>query len=298
MKNKRIRVVVFGKSGLLGGEFFSYFISKKISVFGYDSKSCDITKFDQIFKIIKKIKPDIVINCSGKINIDKCEEDPVGAYMVNSIGPGNIARALKLLNKKTAFFHISTAYIFGGKASGGYKENSDVKPVNIYGWSKFLGEKIVEQELRKNSLVKYFIIRTGWMYGGFRRTFIEDIIDSLRTNKTMKLVTDNYNVPTWTGDLVRGAVALLKNKKLKSGIYHLFNSYKKPVAKYDIGVFMAGILRINTKRLEPCRYKDVSKIGKPGNTILINSKVKNLPDWKKSLARYLKLKYWNSFNLK
>lgn len=298
MENKRIKALIFGKSGLLGGEFFDFFLSNKFSVFGYDSKGCDITKFDRVFKIIKKIKPDIVINCAAKISLDECENDPLKAYMVNSIGSGNIARAIKFLNKKATFFHISTSYIFGGKISGGYRENADVKPVNVYGWSKFLGEKIVEQELWNSSLVRYYIIRTGWLYGEFRKTFIEEIVDSLRLNKTIKLVSDNYNVPTWTRDLVRWVILLLKNKKSESGIYHLFNSYDKPVAKYDIGVFIAGILGISHGELSPCRYKDVSKIGKPGNTILINSKIKDLPNWKKSLAAYLKFKYGSSFNLK
>lgn len=218
--------------------------------------------------------------------------------MINFIGPGNIARALKFLNKKTTFLHISTSYIFRGKTLRGYRENADAKPVNAYGWSKFLGEKIVEQELKNSNFIKYYILRTGWFYGEFRRTFIEEIVDSLKANKAIKLVSDNYNIPTWTRDLVEGAVILLKNKKSKSGIYHLLNSYKKPVTKYDIGIFIAGILGISSKRLKPCYYKDIFKTGGPGNGILINSKTIGLPDWKKSLVSYLKFKYGSSFNLK
>lgn len=288
MVNKKTKVLVFGKSGLLGGEFFNFFLSKKYSVSGYDSKSCDITKFNEVLKVIKKIKPDITVNCSGKISIAGCNNDPLGSYMVNSIGPGNIARALKLLNKESVFFQISTSYIFGGQTAGACKENAEVKPVNVYGWSKFFGEKIVEQELENSGLVKYYIIRTGWLYGGFRRTFIEEIVDSLKADKPIKLISDNYNVPTWTKDLVEAAAALSRNKKSKSGIYHLFDSYKKPVNKYEIGIFIAGILGMSPEKLEPCRYSDISKIGRLGNDILVNTKTKALPDWKKSLVAYLK----------
>lgn len=298
MKNKNTKVLIFGKSGLLGGEFYDLFSSKGFSVFGYDSGGCDITKPDQVFRIIKKIKPDIVINCAAKIGINECEKNPVGAYLVNSIGPGNIARALKLLKIKALFLHISSSYIFRGNALRGHREDADVKPINAYGWSKFLGEKIIEQELKNSSSVKYYIIRTGWLYGGFRKTFIEEIVDSLRANKTIKLVADNYNIPTWTRDLVRGAVTLSKNKKSESGIYHLFNSYEKPVTKYDIGVFIAGILGVNSGVFKMCRYKDIFKTGAPGNIILVNSKTNNLPNWKKSLTNYLKFKYGNNFNLK
>lgn len=278
MKNKKTKVLVFGSSGLLGGEIFNYFFSKGFSVSGYNSKSCDITKFDQVLKIIKKIKPDIVINCAGKIGINECENDPLGAYSANSIGPGNIARALKLLKREAVFLHISSSYASGGK------------PADVYGLSKSFGEKIIEQELKNSSLVKYYIIITGWLYGRFRRTFVEEIADSLLSDRTIKLIFDNYAVPTWTKDLAKGAVVLLKNKKLKSGIYHLSNSYEKPVSKYDIGVFIAGILGKRSDGLRPCRHKDIFKISRRQNTEPATSKNIKLPHWKKSLADYLKSK--------
>lgn len=295
MKNKKTKVLVFGNSGLLGGEFLNFFSPAEFSVSGYDSKTCDIAKFDLVLKIIKKTKPDIVVNCAGKISLAECDNDPLGSYMDNSIGPGNIARALKILNKKSVFFQISTSYVFGGRSAAPCVENAEAKPGNVYSWSKLLGEKIVEQELENCNSVRYHIIRTGWLYGGFRRTFIEEFADSLMEDKTVKLVSDNYNVPTWTKDLVEASIALWKDEKSKSGIYHLFNSYKKPVAKYDIGIFIASILGTGVKKIEPCLYADVSKVGRLGNDLLINTKTKALPDWKKSLADYLKSKYKKSF---
>jgi dTDP-4-dehydrorhamnose reductase len=296
MKNK---VLIFGSSGLLGGEFVSFLSkNKRQSLFKYDLNNSNISDFEQVSKIVKKIKPDIVINCAAKINIDNCEADPLGTWMTNSIGPGNIARSLKLLNKKAVFIHISTSDIFDGKVSTGYREEANAKPINVYGWSKLVGEKIIEQELRGDKLIKYFILRTGWLYGGFRRTFIEQIVDSLISKKSIDLVSDQNSVPTWTGDLVGRAALFLKNNKFKSGIYHLINSCERPVSKFEVGVFISKKLGLNCKMIKKSFYKDIFKTSRPRNTILINSKIERLADWKKSLVNYLDLKYGRNPNLK
>lgn len=296
MKNK---ILVFGSSGLLGGEFVDLLSrDKRSAVFKYNSNNSNIGDLEQVFKIIKKIKPDIVINCAAKTNIDNCEADPLGTWMTNSIGPGNIARSLKLLDKKVIFLHISTSDIFDGKILMGYREDAEPKPINVYGWSKLIGEKIIEQELRDNKLVKYFIVRTGWLYGGSRRTFVEQIIDALISGKLIKLVSDQRSVPTWTRDLVSRSALFFKNNKFRSGIYHLTDNYERPVSKFEVGVFISKALGASRKAISGGSYKDIFKTVRPKNTILINSKTGRLPDWKRSLVDYLNLKYGRDLNLK
>jgi dTDP-4-dehydrorhamnose reductase len=296
MKNK---VLIFGSSGLLGGEFVGFLSKdKKNTLFKYDSRNSNISDFEQVLKIIKKIRPDIVINCAAKINIDSCEADPLGAWMANSIGPGNIARSLKLLDKKAIFLHISTSDVFDGRVSTGYRENSEAKPINVYSWSKFVGEKIIEEELKNSKLIKYFIIRTGWLYGESRKTFIDVIMDSLASNKSFEVVSDQRSVPTWTRDLVECAALFITNKKFKGGIYHLINNCEKSVSKFEVGVFISKMLGAGQGVIKKGYCKSIFKTIRPQNTILINSKIRRLPDWKRSLINYLNLKYGQGLNLK
>lgn len=291
MKNK---VLIFGSSGLLGGEFVNFLSTdRKFVIYKYNSKNSDISDYDKVFKIVNKIQPNIVINCAAKINIDNCEVDYIDALMTNSIGPGNIARALKFLNKESIFLHISTSDIFSGKISMGYKEGSVPQPINAYGWSKFLGEKNIERELKECDYVKYFIVRTGWLYGGVRKTFIDGIIESLISNKPIKLVSDQYSVPTWTRDLVRHATLFFKNKKLKRGIYHLVNNYKKPVSKFEIGIFISKTLGLNSGLIKGVSREVIFKTIRSKNTTLINSKIKNIRNWREALINYLDLNYKN-----
>ena len=289
MKRKITKVLIFGLSGMLGREFTDLLSrDKKFSIFGYNSKNSDITNFEGIWAIINKIKPDIVINCAAKINVDACELDPLGTWMVNSVGPGNIARCLRLSKKKCTLLQISSSDVFSGQGEGTYKENAVASPVNVYGWSKLAGEKLVEQELINDKFVKYLIIRTGWLYGKFRNTFVENIVDSLKSNMPIRLVSDKYNIPTWTYDLVVAAMLLVNNNS-KSGIYHLVsNGNKGAVSKYELAVYISHVLGLKHNQLKRCKHRDIFKTVRATRIILVNSKTEILPDWEESIMRYLK----------
>ena len=158
------KVLILGAKGMLGREFLDFFeLHKEYQTIPVDKDNFDIKSFSSVKSALNKYKPDFVINCAALINVEYCESHPIEAYSVNSFGPGNIARALADLEfKKTKFIHISTSDVFGGEKKF-FKESDNPNPVNVYGWSKFLGEKILEQESKASSS-RYFIIRTNSLY--------------------------------------------------------------------------------------------------------------------------------------
>ncbi|MFH1582984.1 MAG: NAD(P)-dependent oxidoreductase [Candidatus Falkowbacteria bacterium] len=287
------KILIFGAQGMLGQEFTNYLkCDKTYDVITSDKATIDITKFNQTLKIIKKIKPDAIINCAAIVNVDYCEKNPIAAFKVNTIGAGNIVSALNELNLlKTVVLHISTSDVFGNNNKKIRAENDDPVPVNIYGWSKLGGEKIVAAEAT-NKKIKYFIIRTSWIYSEYKDTFIDFVVKSLKNKKFVSIISDQYNTITWANDLAKAGEKLIKaSHKYKSGIYHITGRSKVKLSKYNIALKIAEQLRLDKKYLKKGFKKDILGATRPDYAILASSKSINLPDWQASLSKYLNLRY-------
>lgn len=281
------KVLIFGSSGMLGRELAEYFSKSKYKIIPIDKNEADISSYGSVFKIIKKHSPDFVVNSAAFINVEYCQSNPEEAYRVNSIGPGNIARALKEAKLFSSLLvQISTSDVFGGEKNS-FTERDEPRPVNTYGFSKFLGEKILQHEL-KNSEIKYFIVRTNWLYSKHRKTFVDFIHENLLQKKQIEVIADQYGVVTWAKDLSESIGKLIKNyNKYESGIYHLVSNFEKRLSRFDIAKEIAKIAKAENKYLKPSKRENVFKVPRPKSVVLVNSKLPKMPDWKKSLKRFL-----------
>ena len=83
----------------------------------------------------------MAINLAAFHQVDRCEEEPEQAFLVNTMGAANVARACAELGKKTCFF--STDYVFDGlDRKDPYMEGDPERPLNAYGASKLAGERL------------------------------------------------------------------------------------------------------------------------------------------------------------
>lgn len=132
------QVLVTGGSGRLGSEF------KKIlpnAIFP-TSKEFDITNFEQMCNYISGNKYHSIVHCSAFTDVSKSEHDSsMNALEINIIGTANVTKLCSKLNIK--LIYISTDYIFDGE-TGNYDENSHLKPINKYAWTKLGGECAVK----------------------------------------------------------------------------------------------------------------------------------------------------------
>ena len=286
-------ILIFGADGMLGQEFKNHFkYNKLFKVMAANQAMADITDFNQVLKIIKKYRPDIMVNCAAIINVDYCENNPVKAWRVNTIGAGNIVSALNELSLfKTVVLHISTSDVFGNIDRKVRAENDAPQPVNVYGWSKLGGEKIVAAEAKIKN-IKYFIVRTSWIYSEYKDTFVDFIVKLLNNKKPTPIISDQYNTITWTKDLVNACEKLIKaSHKYQSGIYHLASQAKEKLSKYDMALVVAKQLNFNKKYLKKGFKKNILSAARPDYAILACNKFISLPGWQASLSKYLNLKY-------
>lgn len=287
------KIAILGSSGLLGRELNKFFIKKEYPVLSGTSKDVDVTNFSSLVKFLKAEKPDVIINAAVMVSVEECEKNPGAAFLVNSVGPQNVIKAIAELKiPKAIVIQISTSDIFGNNKKL-FREDDSPYPTNIYGLSKFAGEKIFESAARVNNL-KYFIVRTSWLYGEGRENFVDLIAKSLIAKKSFPVIGDQYNICTWTHDLALAIGELVdRASNHDSGIYHILNGYTEEVSKYDIGLEIAKILNLDAKLLKKVSKDEIFKTERPNSAILINSRSQTLRDWRVALKEYLLSRYGN-----
>jgi dTDP-4-dehydrorhamnose reductase len=191
---------------------------------------------------------------------------------------------MRVLGLKSLFIHISSAYVFGSDRKR-FREDDEARPVNNYGISKLMGERLVEAEARAAGM-RFFIIRTSWLYGRFRPTLVDSIVTKLREHKPFAVIDDHRGVVTSTKNLAWGVGELIKNK-YASGTYHLFDKSNGGVTKYEIALEIAKTLGFDSRLLKRISWADILTVSYPTSAILVNTKFRAFPDWRTSLRAYL-----------
>ena len=215
------RILITGSSGQLGSSVLNQLYGKfellatdisnnKSITLNIPFDNLDITDLEQIKSTLANFNPNVIINLAAFTDVDACELDPDKAYLLNT-------KSVEMLlnNYNGQFIQISSDYVFDGN-NGPYSENDNTNPLSVYGKTKLEAEKI----LQKNG--KYWcILRTNVLfdyYNGTKASFIKWVIDSLKLNKSVNVVDDQWNNPTWTHNLAE-IIELVINKNVE-GIYN------------------------------------------------------------------------------
>ncbi|MDC0326690.1 sugar nucleotide-binding protein [Candidatus Pelagibacter sp.] len=123
--------------------------NKSLNLYFAKKSECNILNLNSIKRIIKKIKPKIILHCAGLSRpMEIHEKDISKSIDLNIIGTSNITKICKKFNLKLIYF--STGYVYEG-IKGNYSEKDPVKPFNNYGLSKLGGECAVS--MYNNSLI-------------------------------------------------------------------------------------------------------------------------------------------------
>jgi dTDP-4-dehydrorhamnose reductase len=231
--------------------------------------------------------PDFVVNAAAFTHVDRCESEIEAARRVNAVAPGVVAETCLAAGARLA--HVSTDYVFDGRASTPRREEDPAVPRSVYGRTKLEGERAV---LKVSAA--FLVVRTSWLFGP-GRNFVGAILEQAQRARRerplapLRVVDDQVAAPTYAADLAEGIVALLSNGR--SGLYHLTNAEAATwwdlarAALDETGFEDLEIERIGTDALglpapRP-RYSllDVSKAARDGVT---------LRSWRAALSAYLR----------
>ncbi|MDK2907200.1 MAG: dTDP-4-dehydrorhamnose reductase, partial [Petrotoga sp.] len=87
-----MQVLITGANGQLGIAFRKLLDRMGVDYVAMTSKELDITRLEQLRKIVNENKGiSHIVNCAAYNHVDKAEEDWKTAYLVNGLGPRNLA---------------------------------------------------------------------------------------------------------------------------------------------------------------------------------------------------------------
>jgi|WetSurMetagenome_2_1015567.scaffolds.fasta_scaffold206466_2 dTDP-4-dehydrorhamnose reductase len=280
-----MRYLILGKDGMLGHDLVHVFGDQDFIAYG--KKDLNILDREGIAEALTTIQPDVVLNATGYTDVDLAEKEEEKANGINGYAVGILAKVCREYD--TTLVHFSTDYVFNGTKRGGYNEEDAFSPINAYGRSKALGEKLLldEMELLDDKLPKdgkYFIIRTSWLYGHHGKNFAATIVESAR-KKLLKIVNDQNGKPTFTLDLCRQVKWLLETKEYPSGIYHITN--EGVTSWFEFAREILRLARVSAN-VVPCSSDEVPRAAtRPQYSALNNTKLPPLRSWKEALKEYL-----------
>lgn len=223
-----MKVLVFGKDGQLGKAFKALFDEISPSLIHQPDiqyigrAECDLSNPMAVNASLNNLRPDLIINASAYTAVDKAESEIELAYAVNAKAP-EIMAAFAVKNNCT-FLHYSTDYVFDGEKYGFYLEADVRNPLGVYGKSKAAGEEAITKAFAGSSGGRYAIFRTSWVYGD-GSNFVRTILRLAKEREELKIVADQYGVPTGAEWLAKLSIHLAVNKQgglkiFPSGIYH------------------------------------------------------------------------------
>ncbi len=253
-------------------------MSSKYEITALGHSELDITNRDEVFDVIGKLKPDVIINAAAYTNVDAAEDDPEAAFLLNGEAVKYLSEAANEVD--AILVHFSTDYVFPGNKDGEYEEDDFTGPINVYGESKLRGEHNL-----LNTCKKPYLVRTSWLYGKNGRNFVETMVNLGRKHDKITVVNDQFGKPTFTPDLAEAVLDLLSDEA-PFGVYHLANEGALSWFDFAKEIFEITDSSVNVSPVTSFEYKRPAK--RPKNSMLKNTKRPKLRPVKEALKSYLK----------
>lgn len=276
------KIIVTGCNGQLGRAVnLEFQNNSEIEFVNTDVDELDITNIDKVMKFARQVKPYAIINCAAHTGVDACEDEWDKAYKINAIGPRNLSIAASETGAK--MIHVSTDYVFNGKADKPYTEFDKPDPQGAYGKTKLAGENMV-----RDFANRYFILRTAWLYGD-GKNFVKTMLRLSENNDKVRVVGDQVGSPTSAKELAAVIAQLIFTENY--GIFHATCEGSCSWAEFAEEIFkMAGkktvVETISTEEFG-------AKAPRPAYSILENYMLKlttdyKFADWHDALEVYMK----------
>ncbi len=222
-----MRIIVTGAGGLLGRQLLAVLGNRGHAITGVSHVDLDITDTAALNAYLAAIAPELVINCAAMTNVDRCAEYPDEALRINGFGTQSLA--LACARQGAALATLSTNEVFDGERAIPYLEYDAPRPINAYGYSKWVGEQTT-----RDLLPRHYIIRTSWLFAHGGENFLQRIIAVADQNSTLQVVTNEVATPTYTIDVAEAIGKLIETERF--GIYHLVN--EGSASRYEFARFI------------------------------------------------------------
>jgi len=266
------RVAIIGASGFVGKVFFNRF-NREFETIGtfHDKKNpgmlpLDINKSADVKLFFKENKPEVIFHLAAITDVDLCERKPELAHKVHAEGAENVASAAKEYGARLVY--ISTDFVFDGK-KGNYTETDFPNPANVYGKTKFLGEKMVEK------VEDHVIVRICMPYSSQYSSgkYIGWVIDKLENKEIVTAFADQIRTPTHAENLAECMCMLAETKY--NGILNVCGG--TALSMYEAALEIASVFDFDKSLIKPVKGSEAGFAAfRPLNTSLSTAKARKM----------------------
>lgn len=283
--------IVLGSQGMVGSAFVAELAKNSDwQVLTPSLAEADVTKLSSLQNFFALYPPAAVINCAVEVDVERCEKEPERALAINSLGAENVVRAAVAVGAKPIIILPSSAYVFGDAVEENLEE-AEPRPLNVYGWSKYLAERLVAQAATAAGL-PYFIARTGWIYSKDKDTFVDAVAAALLAGEEFLVTDEQVGVFTNAADFAAASCHNFLAPNTVSGVYHLVDDTTPAQSRYEVAQLIAQVLGKESALIKIATATKIFSTPRPRRALLRNTKMSNaLPSWITALEQYLRTRY-------
>lgn len=254
------RVLITGTTGLLGSQILrqapatlsvtaTYHEHPLPSSYTGEAYHLDLGDADSVARLFRERRFDIVINCVGSSDVDRCETDQEYAQRLNVVPVRNLLEEAQ--RNSVRLISFSSDYVFDGRR-GPYSESDQPNPVNYYGQTKLLAE-----ECLRTADANVCTIRVCSLFAAdpeAPRNLYGIIVEALKSGRVYRAADDLFSNPTEVSDLAKAIWQLVGMPELPRVLHLAGPTF---VSRYDFAVAVAKSLRVNADLVERVTLGDL-----------------------------------------
>ncbi|WP_323781534.1 dTDP-4-dehydrorhamnose reductase [Leisingera sp.] len=274
-------ILVFGKTGQVATE-----LQLQADVTALDRHAADLSDPASCAAAIREHRPDVVINAAAYTAVDRAEEEPDLAQMINAQAPAAMAQACADLG--IPFLHVSTDYVFDGSGTDPWQVNDPIAPLSVYGRTKAAGEEAVRE-----AGGAYAILRTSWVFSAHGNNFVKTMLRLSETRDALSVVDDQIGGPTPAAGIAAALLDMARAMRTgqSGGTYHYAGTPSTSWKCFARETFAAAGRKVDVTGIPTCDYPTPAT--RPLNSRLDCSALESdfgisPPIWKANLAQIVR----------
>jgi dTDP-4-dehydrorhamnose reductase len=271
-----MRLLITGAAGMLGTDVAAAAAGHQVVALA--RAELDITDAAAVREAVAAAAPDAIVNCAAWTDVDGAERDEVAATLVNGHGAGHVAQAAAAAGAHLV--HVSSDYVFDGRAREPYAEGAATAPQGAYGRSKLAGEVAVAA-----AGGSFAIVRSAWLFGRHGGNFVATMLRLGAERDAVDVVDDQVGCPTWTGHLAPALVSIAEERL--GGVMHVAGAGACSWFELARATFARAGVDCEVRPQSTAALRRPAP--RPAYSVLRSTRaeVPSLPDWSDGLAGYL-----------
>jgi dTDP-4-dehydrorhamnose reductase len=267
-------ILVIGRRGQVATELARTTWPVDASVIALGRNQLNVADADAVRNAITAVKPRILINASAYTAVDRAEDEPELAFLVNEAGPRHLAT--EAARRGIPLIHLSTDYVFSGRSERPWREDDAPAPRGVYARSKLEGERAI-----RDACPQHVILRTSWVFAAHGQNFVRTMLRLGAERDELTIVNDQLGCPTSAADLARVIAAIcraLLSRRDFAGTYHYAGSGPVTWHGFAAAIFAAaGDLACKPPSLRPVSTAAFgARAPRPAYSVLDCGKIKRV----------------------